>query len=153
VTFAALFAVYGAFVVPWSFAAKNLALRVTHLGHQRRETIDEVASYLRPRLDGDRLIYVVDLSPIVYELADANWPTRYLFPPFLADPHFARTAGIDPLRELAAIKAQRPLYLIRRTAPLAIYSDFRKEADALFLSDYQAAATFDDVEILRRTGI
>jgi hypothetical protein len=152
VTFAALFAVYGAFVVPWSFAAKNLAVRVTHLGHQQPETIDEVATYLRPRLDGDRLIYVVDVSPIVYELADAKWPTRYLFPPFLADPHFSRTAGVDPSRELAAIKAQRPLYLIRRTAPLAVYSAFRKEADALFQFDYQPAATFDDIEILRRNG-
>ena len=152
VTFAALFAVYGAFVVPWSFAAKNLVSRMTHLGHPHLETVDEAASYLRPRLDGDRLIYVVDLSPILYELADAKWPTRYLFPPFLADPHFSRTAGVDPTRELEAIKAQRPLYLIRRTAPLAIYAGFRKQADALFQSDYQPVATFEDVEILRRNG-
>lgn len=146
-----LFALYGGGVGPWIGTVLNLASRVVPIGPPHPDEVAAVASYLRPRLPAqDRLIYVVDWQPILYELTGADWPTRYLFPPFLADPHFVRVAGTEPGKELASILHRRPRYIVRRQIPEARYGAFRQLADATFAADYQLETVLDGIEILRR---
>jgi hypothetical protein len=151
-TVAVLLTVYGALVCTWAITALDVASRVAHRGRPHPDVAASVASYLRPRLRTEHLIYVVDWEPIVYELAGADWPTRYVFPPFLADPHFARVAGVDPREEVLSIKRQRPLYLVRRQEPEVRYAAFRRLDDQIFDPDYKVETVIGPVEILRRNG-
>ena len=70
-----------------------------------------IAEYLKPRIKPNDYIYSVN-EPIVYFLADANFPTRYAYPPFLRCCGMPNITGIDPLEELDIILQKRPVYII-----------------------------------------
>lgn len=72
-----------------------------------------VADYLRDRVTTDDYIFVVDYEPIIYHLVPAQIPTRYMFPIFLFNEHFARVVGTDPAEELGRIMEKKPKYIIR----------------------------------------
>jgi hypothetical protein len=70
------------------------------------------ARYIRGKAaPGDR-VYVVDYQPVIYYLLDLPAPTRYAFPPFLADTTLNRVANVDAPRELRRILASAPRFLV-----------------------------------------
>jgi hypothetical protein len=70
---------------------------------------------LKPKLDKDDYIYVVDTQPIIYFLTGARIPTRYPFPPHLViTKSLPNISGINPLEELDRILAKQPRYIIRK---------------------------------------
>ncbi|MGH7820569.1 MAG: hypothetical protein ACREQ9_12410, partial [Candidatus Binatia bacterium] len=106
-----------------------------------------VAAYLRPRLDRRDVLYVVDYEPILYYLLPARAPTRYLFSPFLTDERWRDVAPVDPAKELRAIFAQSPLYVVKsRERDSAFYEIVRGELDRSYLLE----TTIGRVELYRR---
>lgn len=73
-----------------------------------------VADYVRKRL-ANNYIYVVDDQPIIYFLAQAKVPTKYVFPGHLLGEDFAKVAGINSLQELNSIIKKKPVYILKRS--------------------------------------
>jgi 4-amino-4-deoxy-L-arabinose transferase-like glycosyltransferase len=71
-----------------------------------------IAQYLRERIKPDDYIYSVDYNPIIYFLARAKIPTKYIFPPYLNDERTYELTNMDPVAELASIMNKRPVYII-----------------------------------------
>jgi 4-amino-4-deoxy-L-arabinose transferase-like glycosyltransferase len=103
---------------------------------------------LRPTLRPT--LYVVDSTPMLYDLAGAEPPTKFLFPPFLLDPHFIRVAGVDARGELERILATRPDFLVRLITPMSADADMRAFVDRSTATDYALEGQVDEVQILRR---
>jgi 4-amino-4-deoxy-L-arabinose transferase-like glycosyltransferase len=74
----------------------------------------EIAQYLRERIKPDDYIYSVDYNPIIYYLARAEIPTKYIFPPYLNDERTHELTSIDPMAELSSIMNKRPVYIIKQ---------------------------------------
>jgi hypothetical protein len=74
-----------------------------------------VAAHLRGRVEPGETIYVANDQPILYFLTGTRVPTRWAFPQFLISPVFRQRLGIDLERELAAIFAHRPSYVVFNT--------------------------------------
>jgi hypothetical protein len=109
----------------------------------------QVADTLRPKLaDGD-LVYVADYHPILYYLLGTSAPTRFPFPPFLVDDEWSQVTGIDREREIRAIFARRPRYVVKaHDAPTSFYRIVREELGR----NYELDMTVGSVEIYRRRG-
>ncbi|MEB3338141.1 MAG: glycosyltransferase family 39 protein [Leptolyngbyaceae bacterium] len=74
-----------------------------------------VAEHLRNRMDENNYIYVVDDQPIIYFLAGAKTPSKYVFPSFLLpSPDLPNITGVKPLQELENIFRKNPVYIIKR---------------------------------------
>jgi hypothetical protein len=115
-----------------------------------RDTPARVAADLRPELAQapGQTIYVFDGEPVLYSLLHARLPTKYVFPSFLLTRLLSYTVNIDPLVQLDAIMAGRPLFVIRRTNPgyqspqtrnVAVYA--KMEAD--LAADYTVWRVYD----------
>jgi 4-amino-4-deoxy-L-arabinose transferase-like glycosyltransferase len=73
-----------------------------------------ISEYLKPRIKPNDYIYSVN-EPILYFLADAKIPTRYVFPPFLIQCcGVPNITGINPLKELDLIFQKHPVYIIEK---------------------------------------
>jgi hypothetical protein len=122
-----------------------------------RDTPAQVAADLRPELAKapGQTIYVFDGEPVLYSLLQARLPTTYVFPSFLLSRLLSYTVNIDPLAQLDAIMAERPLFVIRRTRPgyqspqtrnVAVYA--KMEAD--LAADYTVWRVYDHMVVYRR---
>ena len=122
-----------------------------------RDTPAQVAADLRLELakaPGEG-IYVFDGEPVLYSLLHARLPTKYVFPSFLLSRLLSYTVNIDPMAQLDAIMAERPLFVIRRRFPgeqspqtrnVAVYA--RMEAD--LAADYGVWRVYDTMVVYRR---
>jgi 4-amino-4-deoxy-L-arabinose transferase-like glycosyltransferase len=121
-----------------------------------RDTPAQVAADLRPELAQapGETIYVFDGEPVLYSLLEARLPTKYVFPSFLLSRLLSYTVNIDPLAQLDAIMAERPLFVIRRTNPgyqspqtrnVAVYA--KMEAD--LAADYTVWRVYDGMIVFR----
>jgi hypothetical protein len=121
------------------------------LEHARQAPLG-VRSTLSPTLSPTLrpTLYVVDSTPMLYDLAGAEPPTKFLFPPFLLDPHFIRVAGVDARGELGRILATRPEFLVRLITPMSADADMRAFVDRSTAADYALEGQVDQVQILRR---
>lgn len=75
------------------------------------DPVREVAAAVRREIQPGERIWVVNYHPVVYVLADAEVPTRYVFPAQLVGPYWAVT-GIDPNAEVARILATNPQVIV-----------------------------------------
>ena len=122
-----------------------------------RDTPAEVARDLRPELvkAPDQTIYVFDGEPVLYSLLHTRLPTKYVFPSFLLTQLLSYTVNIDPLAQLNAIMAQRPLFVIRRRVSQYQSSQTRNAAvyarmDADLAADYSVWRSYDTMIVYRR---
>ncbi len=122
-----------------------------------RDTPAEAASALQPELAKapGQTIYVFDSEPVLYSLLHARLPTKYVFPSFLLTRLLSYTVNIDPVAQLNAIMAQRPLFVIRRrvsqyTSPqvrnAAVYATMAADLAA----DYSVWRAYDTMIVYRR---
>jgi len=100
---------------PLTLGAKHLYfLTIKHRQHWLDPEV-EIADRIRPELKAGDTIYVVDGSPILYFLTDAELPTRYVFPPFLIKRvDMPDIMNVVPDEELSHIFAKRPRFVIKR---------------------------------------
>ncbi|MGL4622683.1 ArnT family glycosyltransferase [Chroococcidiopsis sp.] len=75
-------------------------------------TPSAIARYLNQRVASSDYIYVFNYHAVIYCLVRANMPTRYAFPLFITT-KLAKITGKDPAKELDAIMAKKPLYVIK----------------------------------------
>jgi len=75
------------------------------------DPVREVAAAIRPGLGAGETIYVANYHPVIYFLAGAALPTRYVFPAQLAGP-FSRVPGIDADAEIRRILETRPQFVV-----------------------------------------
>ncbi len=68
-------------------------------------------------LKGASSLYVFDGQPILYALAGAAPPTRYVLPSVLTGTALARVAGVDATAEVARIMAGAPEFVVARVPP------------------------------------
>jgi hypothetical protein len=95
---------------------------------------------------GDR-IYVADAQPVLYYLLDRPVPTRYAFPPFLADSTLNRVARVDAVRELCSILSTAPRFLVR-AVPLG-HQAFYRALDPLVDRFYELDAGYPRLWVFR----
>ena len=76
-----------------------------------------ISAYLQPHIGTGDTIFVFDYQPIVYFLSKAKVPSKYCFPLFILDDHFARVAGIVPQEQIDAILETHPRYIVMRNPP------------------------------------
>lgn len=118
------------------------------------DPVREVAAAIRPGLAPGETIYVANYHPVVYFLAGAELPTRYVFPAQLAGP-FHRVTGIDADAEIGRILASRPQFVV---VDRGWWWSMREAASTLIEAEleagYELAATVTEergpVEIWRR---
>jgi len=112
-----------------------------------------IAAYVDERTSPDDFIFMIDVLPVVYVLADVRIPTRFAYPPFLIGKESSVIAGIDPLVELQAIMAKKPAFLVRKRSrpdPAgtvdAVYEQVGQHID----SDYILVRTFSGIDVYQR---
>jgi 4-amino-4-deoxy-L-arabinose transferase-like glycosyltransferase len=121
-----------------------------------RDTPAQVAADLRPELAKapGQTIYVFDGEPVLYSLLHARLPTKYVFPSFFLSRLLSFTVNIDPMAQLDAVMAERPLFVIRRRDPgyqspqtrnVAVYAKMAAELAA----DYTIWRVYDDMVVYR----
>jgi len=108
-----------------------------------------VAAYLNERIDHDARLFVVDYQPVLYYLVDGVIPTRYIVPMVLTHDDWARVAGIDRYRELAAIMACPPDYVVLKDR--VIDDKFYTQLYAYLSQDYKKEISLHGVRIYRRS--
>lgn len=69
----------------------------------------------RVRAGADEGVYVFDYNPVIYYLAAAKPPTRFVLPVELD--RFSAAAGVDGPAELRRILAGRPRFIVRQAVP------------------------------------
>ena len=107
------------------------------------DTPAEIAAYLAPHVPPERTLYVADYRIIIEYLVPSAFPTKYLFPEFLNDPHFARVVGIDAVAELDKIMATKPIYVVCRRSG---NSDFYRRLADYLRSDYILDRAFEEAD-------
>ncbi|MDV2993407.1 MAG: Undecaprenyl phosphate-alpha-4-amino-4-deoxy-L-arabinose arabinosyl transferase [Chroococcidiopsis sp. SAG 2025] len=75
-------------------------------------TPSAIARYLNRRVSSTDYIYVFNYHAVIYCLVPAKVPTRYAFPLFITT-KLANITGKEPAKELDAIMAKKPLYVIK----------------------------------------
>lgn len=82
---------------------------------QGKDSNECVAEYLKSSLSPEDYLYVVNGQPVLYFLAGANLPTRYVFPAHLLDPSYNRMAHIDFESEVTRILGFQPKFIVFST--------------------------------------
>lgn len=102
-----------ALVLALFVASGPLASAVTRIrADSQTDVFAEAGSLLRAGLEPGRPIYVVNANPVLYVLAGAPIPTRYVFPDHLAGQNANTVPGLDADAEMARVLALRPQYLV-----------------------------------------
>ena len=71
-----------------------------------------LATYIRERIDPGDYIYVVNGHPIIYYLARAKLPTKYVLPPLILSRDFSHVAGVAYPAEVDRIFSLQPRYIL-----------------------------------------
>jgi 4-amino-4-deoxy-L-arabinose transferase-like glycosyltransferase len=107
-----------------------------------------IAKYVGSRIGPDDSIYVVNGHPIIYFLANARLPTKYVLPPFILAEDSSHMAGVDYPAEVDRIFSMEPRYVLVR--------DQREESARLteitarLAQRYVLDARIEDTTIYRR---
>jgi len=72
------------------------------------DPIAVLARRIEENLRERHTLFVLKGEPIIYLLTNTRAPTRFVFPPFLLDPHFSTVASVDYVSEFHAILRKRP---------------------------------------------
>jgi 4-amino-4-deoxy-L-arabinose transferase-like glycosyltransferase len=91
------------------------------------DTPAQVSQMLRSELSGKTdhcTVYTADYEPIIYHLVNVRPPTKYVFPPFLIDTHFAHVARVNVAEELKKIIEKKPEFIVRAASPLGNNTEF-----------------------------
>ena len=107
-----------------------------------------VAASIRDEIRSGDEIYVVDYELIVYHLAGARWPTRYIFPTQLPMPR-GYTLDVHPLDELERIIARDPLFIVKQRRSSGS-PEFFAALQAAIERDYVMHDSIGQVNIYRR---
>lgn len=75
------------------------------------DPVQEVAAAIRQELAPGETIFVANYHPVVYFLAGAEVPTRFIFPAHLTGP-FHRLTGIDTDEEVRRILGTAPRFIV-----------------------------------------
>lgn len=103
-----------------------LLVALLKLEYVRKNDIPrEIATYLKPRLKPDDVIYTGNYQQIIYYLLKKDSPTKYIHRSLLlADSHI-KELDIDADEEFRQIIAQRPVYIItEKEYPAGMMKDF-----------------------------
>jgi 4-amino-4-deoxy-L-arabinose transferase-like glycosyltransferase len=107
-----------------------------------------IARYLKGQLSPGDSIYVVNGQPIIYFLAKAQLPTRYVFPPIIISEPISRVANVDYPGEVDRILAKAPrAVVIRRNDEGSARVD---EIEARLQRDYVVGARIADTAVYIR---
>jgi 4-amino-4-deoxy-L-arabinose transferase-like glycosyltransferase len=109
-----------------------------------KDTPRQIADYVNERAGGGDTIYVVDYQPVIYFLAQAQPPTRYVFPDHLTNPDLTTMTGIDPVAELDAIMEKAPLYVVCKREPDYAPSLFYSTLDGYLAERYVYETSFHE---------
>ena len=110
----------------------------------RQDPIQKIADEISPHLSAERSLYVVNHEPILYLLTRSEPATRFVFPPFLLDPHFSAVARVEPHAEFARILARRPTCIVSRPDTNPLVAEFYR----LLPADYEKqTVSRDDVDL------
>jgi hypothetical protein len=113
----------------------------------------QVGSYIRERIQPGEYIYVVDCSPIIYSIAGADLPTRFVFPPFLIGSDSSRLIDTDALAELDRILARRPRYIVKkqeRPDPEGTLDSYYASLNQALTRDYRWERRVAGIDLYRR---
>ena len=118
------------------------------------DPVREVAAAIRQDLAPGESIFVANYHPVVYFLAGAELPTRYIFPAQLTGNHYQVT-GIDPEEEVRRILGTQPrMIVVDRGWWWSIRPEAAALIEAALAEDYELAETVSEergpVEIWRR---
>jgi hypothetical protein len=109
-----------------------------------------IAAALRPNIAAGARIYVFDSQPIIYALANAAPPTRFVLPSVLTQCFLPGVAGVNPTREVGRILAANPDYIIRkRTAPATQDSTVYAELNEDLAARYALWRGFGDADVYK----
>ena len=91
----------------------------------RKDVPKEIASYLKPRLDKDDVIYTGNYHHIVYYLLRKDSPTKYIHRSLLLKDKHIRALDINTDEEFRKIMSLRPVYIIiEKEYPAGMMKDF-----------------------------
>jgi 4-amino-4-deoxy-L-arabinose transferase-like glycosyltransferase len=118
------------------------------------DPVQEVAAAIRQELAPGETIFIANYHPVVYFLAGAEVPTRYIFPAQLTGNHYQVT-GIDPEEEVRRILGTQPrMIVVDRGWWWSIRPEAATLIEAALSEDYELAETVAEergpVEIWRR---
>lgn len=113
----------------------------------------QIGAFIEKRIQRGDHIFVVDYSPIIYSLADAEMPTRFVFPPFLIGNESAKLINVPVGDEIERIFASHPRYVVKkkyRPDPVGTLDSVYSAIDRELADGYVREHTFDDVDLYRR---
>jgi hypothetical protein len=128
-------------------------LGIVHDAMKVREITDAdapraIAERIGRSLGPDDSIFVVNYQPVIYLLSDADVPTRHVFPADWSR-RFLAVSGLDPVRELDAVFAKQPNFVV------FIEPDWLNMGDEMFTAlrghlagSYEKAFEVEDRQIL-----
>lgn len=111
----------------------------------------EVSRYVEDRIEPGEVIYVANGQPIIYLLAGAKPPTRYIQPAWIIRPEFRRRLGLDIDVFLDQVFAHRPTFVIlEQDQPWLPDGRFVDRLVRDYLDGrYEPVARFDSVIVFR----
>jgi hypothetical protein len=99
--------------IPTVFAEDLLVRRLRGNDPKYVDRVSTIVEYLSKRITSRDYVFIVTPeSAFEYPLSGAKIPTRFGFSYFLTSPYGRRISGVDPARELRAIFAHRPRYVV-----------------------------------------
>lgn len=107
-----------------------------------------IASKLNAHLRGGDHIFVGSGEPILYFLVHSRLPTKFVFPPFLLDPHFSTVANVDYQAEFRRVLAGAPRCIVARRSG----APREQELTAMIGHEYVAEPVTPDTDILCRAN-
>jgi len=91
----------------------------------RKDIPREVASYLKPRLKAEDVIYTGNYHHILYYLLKKDSPTKYIHRSLLLEDKHIKALDINVDEEFRNIMASRPVYIItEKEYPAGVMKDF-----------------------------
>ncbi len=106
-----------------------------------------IASYLKPRLNKNDYIYIVNHQPIIYYLTQAKIPTKYPFPSHLTS--LSQMLPVHSIQELHSIMSKNPQYIIMAKKD-NIDPNYLQVLNSYLYHEYFLENTIENVELYRR---
>jgi 4-amino-4-deoxy-L-arabinose transferase-like glycosyltransferase len=123
---------------------------VLHDSTYREANVDRIARALRMYPPGDRSVFVVGETPIIYVLADAPLPTRYPFSLYLTDPEMWPLTGVDGRTEVARILATQPRFIVRSDSQFHLDPAVDAKVRAALAQRYRLEQQFEHDSLYER---
>jgi len=110
----------------------------------RKDIPRAIATYLKPRLKPEDVIYTGNYHHIIYYLLQKDSPTKYVHRSLLLGDHHIKALNINADEEFRNIMSQRPVYIIvEKEYPAGMMKEF-------ILENYQVEKEFEGKVFLYR---